>query len=300
MAQAKFIPIAKSTTGLNNYLDPVRISYDLKTGETELSQAVNVNIDSSGRPSRRLGRVQKSALSARCGFSFGELCLFVSGSTLYRMFPNYSVTGLRTDLTVGARMRYLPVADRVYYSNGIQKGYIVGGVTRTWVKGTYSGDPQRVYSDPPNGHLLGWFAGRLLVAKDNAIFASEPSFYGVYDLHRGFRPTPDRVTMLWGTPQGLWIGTSSRVEFHRGSAWGQIHREPKAGYGVLEGSMAPCPGEKLGLEGEHVLVTTPEGICALTESGGLINFTHRKLVFPSGKFASAVVAGDRYIVMIEA
>lgn len=301
MAQAKFYPILTATTGLNNTVDPVRLAFDFKTGVTELSQAVNVDIDDSGRPSRRLGRVPKSATASRCGFVYGEVCLFVSGTTLYQMDAAYGATALRTDLTAGLRMRYYPIAGRIYYTNGSQKGYAYKGKNYTWAKGNYTapGDQPRVLSDPPNGHLVSWFAGRALMARDNVVFASEPSFYGVFDLHEGARPIRDHVTMLRPTPSGLWVGTTTQVLFYRGSHWGELHREPKADYGVLEGSDVLCPGEKLGAPGEQVLFTTPKGICAASEDGTLTNLTHDKLTFPTGRYASATIAGGRYIVLIE-
>ena len=301
MAQAKFVPILTATTGLNNTLDPVRLEFDHKTGVTELSQAVNVNIDNSGRPSRRLGRTLKRAESSRCGFVHGEVCLFVAGTSLYQLYPDYSRTELRSGLTEGARMRYCPVADRVYYTNGTEKGYIKKGASFAWTQGEYSVpfDSSRVLSDPPNGHLLGWFGGRMVVARASALLASEPSFYGVFDLYRGFKLEAERITMLQPTPQGLWVGTTAKVLFYRGSKWEEVHREVKADFGVLEGSDTWTAGEKLGLSGRTLLFTTPQGICAGGEDGSLVNLTHNKLTFPSGKYASATVAGDRYITLLE-
>ena len=161
MAKAKFATVFSGTTGLNNALDPVRLAFDPKTGITELSQAINVNVDNSGRLSRRLGRTLKRAEASRNGFAHGEVCLFVAGTSLYQMYPDYSRVALRTTLTDGLRMRYAAVADRVYYTNGLEKGYVKDGADFIWSKGDYalSFDSNRLLSDPPNGHLLGWFGG---------------------------------------------------------------------------------------------------------------------------------------------
>lgn len=301
MAKARFVNIMSVCEGLNNTVDPARIMYDLRKGTTELSQAVNVDIDRTGRPTRRLGRAQKSATAAARGFAYGEVCLFVSGKILYRMKPDYSFVSLRSDLTENARMRYFPVANRIYYTNEYEKGYIQSGQNRAWEKGNYTvpGDTRRTFSDPPNCHLIGWYSGRLLVAVNNAIYASEPSFYGVFDLFNNVRLVANKVTMLQPTPQGLWIGTSTQVLFYRGQKWRELRLEIKAEYGVFEGSDAWCPGEKRGTTGRSVIFTTPQGICAGGEDGSFINLTYNKLTFPSGRYASAAVAGDRYIVLIE-
>lgn len=301
MAQAKFIPILKATTGLNNTLDPVRLDFDPKTGVIELSQAVNVDVDNSGRVSRRQGRVLKRAEASRCGFVHGEVCLFVAGGSLYQLHPDYSRIELRSGLTIGARMRYCPVADRIYYINGSEKGYVHNGANFAWTKGEYGTAYQtnRVFFDPPNGHLLGWFGGRMIVARANTLLASEPSFYGVFDLHRSFKLEADRITMLQPTSQGIWVGTSSKVLFYRGSKWEEVKREVKYDFGVLEGSEAWCPGDKLGVSGRVLLFTTPSEVCAGGEDGSLVNLTYKKLTFPTGKYASGTVAGDRYITLIQ-
>jgi hypothetical protein len=301
MAQGKFRNIMSGTTGLNNFVDPKRLEFDFKTGLTELSQAVNVNVDNSGRPSRRLGWTEKLTTAAEYSFVSGEVCLFVSGQTLYQMKNDYSLTAIRSDLTLGQRMKYLAVAGRIYYANGVEKGYVYKGTDRAWEKGNYTvtGDTPRIFSDPPNGQLIGWFATRALVAVDNWMCASEPSFYGVFDLHNNSRPVPDRVTMLQPTPQGLWIGTNSQVMFYRGSKWRELRREPKADYGVIDGSDVVCQGEKLGASGRPIMFTTPQGICIGREDGTLENISYNKLTFPAGRYASAAIAGDRYIVLIE-
>lgn len=301
MANAKFIPIITTTTGLNNYVDPVRLKVDLRTGETELSQAVNVDIDNTGRISRRRGRIKKWSGSAKYGYSYGETCLFVSDTTLYRLHPDYSIEALRTGLTENARMHYCAVANRIYYINENEKGYISEGQDNAWTKGdyTYPGDPRRSFSDPPNGHLVGWFAGRMLVARDNAVFASLPSFYGVFDLPNDFKLFPERITMLQPTLQGIWVGTEDRILFYRGDRWDRLRREPKASYRVLEGSVVECPGENLGIQERAFVFTTDKGICIGSESGILTNLTRNKLNFPSGRYANAAIAGDRYIVLIE-
>ena len=300
MAKASFVPLLTATTGLNNAVDQVRLTYDPKTGVTELAQAVNVNIDPSGRPSRRLGRTLVWTGSARCGFSNGEVCLFVSGSTLYQMSLDRTVTVIRSDLTAGARMRYRQIADRIYYINGYQKGFVRKGVDNLWSKGNYiaPGDTGRVYADPPSGHLVSWFAGRALVAIDNAILASEPSFYGVFDRHRGMKLLSSRITMMQPTSQGLWVGTTTEVVFYRGQQWEKLRRDKPVAGGVLEGSDAWCDADKLKAP-KAVLFTTPEGICSGDESGQFTNLTFNKLVFPAGRYASAAVVGDRYLVLIE-
>jgi hypothetical protein len=198
-------------------------------------------------------------------------------------------------------MKYFGVADRIYYTNTFEKGFIQKGVDNSWAKGNYSppGDSRRTFSDPPKCHLIGWFSGRLLAAWNNAIYASEPSFYGVFDLFGSTRVVPNRVTMLQASPQGLWVGTETQVLFFRGTRWKELRREIKAEYGVLEGSDIWCPGEKRGIQSRSLIFTTPQGVCAGGEDGSFTNLSYNKLTFPSGRYASASMAGDRYLLLID-
>jgi len=299
MAKPKFTRILSTTSGLNNAVDPAMLSFDFRTGETELAQAVDVDIDSSGRPSRRLGRTPINSDNAKYGFSYGDVCLYVSGSTLYQLTPGGSKIAIRSDLTTDRQMVYAPVAGRIYYMNGLERGFVFEGKNYTWSKGDYEapGDDRRTLSDPPSGNLLGWFAARMLVAKENVIFASEPSLYGVFDLHGGVRLLPNKITMMHSTSQGLWVGTTHQILFLRGQQWDQSRREIKASFGVIEGTDAKIPGDFSELT-DAAIFTTNQGICIGTDSGELKVVTKNKLIIPSGNRGSAAVLGNRYIVMI--
>ena len=121
----------KSSTGLNNKVDPVRASYHPELGVQELSIAENVDFDSTGRPSRRKGWASTTVTTdSHSLFSAGGQCLFVTGTSLCSLDTDFAVDVIRT-VTEGARMRYCLVGDKIYYSNGNEIGYARAGISYT-------------------------------------------------------------------------------------------------------------------------------------------------------------------------
>ncbi len=300
MAKAKFRQLFASAIGLCNTKDPARQAFDPKTGASQLPQAVNVDIDATGRPSRCRGFTSKRAEASASGWSDGETCLFVAAGGLYRLYPDYSRVLIRSGLTPGAQMSYAAVGDRVYYTNGYEKGYVVGATDNSWVAGTSGAPTSNVtFSDPPAGHLVALAFGRMLIALDNVIVASEPSFYGRFNLAK-YRMEKDRITMLWPVVGGLFVGTESAVAFYRGDKWGEVRRELKIASGALEGSAAHCQPELLDLEMDTpaVIFSTSKGICLGGAGGMFRNLTENDLVLPNARRASGAIVKDRYVVNI--
>lgn len=301
MAQAKFIRLLTRATGLCNTKAPVRLTYDLKTGESQLAQAVNVNIERDGRITRVTGFTEKRAESSSQAWSDGETCLFVSGTVLYQLHPDYSRTAIRAGLTLGAPMSFAAVADRVYYSNGHELGFVRAGADNTWAAVTMARPTTNVtFSDPPAGHLVAQAFGRMLVAVGKTIFSSEPAFYGNFNLAL-YRQEAARITMLRYFPGVLLVGTETDTIVYRGTKWGALVRDVViASGGVLEGSDALTQSEATGADQSkrQVVFTTTKGICLGSDDGSVVNLTDENLVLPAARRAGAAVIDHRYVVHI--
>lgn len=98
---------------------------------TDLVEAVNVDLDDTGRVSRRAGQEIIVDDAAHSVWAEDDMCLFVQGSSLKRLGTDYAVTTLRTGMASSA-VRYTKVNDQVYWTNGTQTGKIVAGVARSW------------------------------------------------------------------------------------------------------------------------------------------------------------------------
>ena len=95
----------------------------------DLEAAENIDLDDSGRATRRFGH-GAAVVSGACAslWSDGNIALVVrSGTVLAQIMPDYSVVTLRSGLTPGLEMSYVPMGGRVYYSNGVENGVIESG-----------------------------------------------------------------------------------------------------------------------------------------------------------------------------
>lgn len=120
--------------GINNVLPPERIrAVPTKTDATcELVTASNVDIDNSGRLSRRAGTTQLVADSAHSLWSNGDLCLYVTGNRLMQLRPDFTTATLAAGLVPDLPVSYTEIAGSVYWSNGQQSGSFVNGRGRPW------------------------------------------------------------------------------------------------------------------------------------------------------------------------
>src|SRR5574340_1217909 len=105
----------KTFRGLNNKLPQERLSAE------DLVLAENVDIDNSGRVTRRDGF--STILSGPCHsvYSHGDMCLFVSGAKIKRIGSDYSVQDI-ADVTAGRRMSFTTIHGRTYWNNGSERG----------------------------------------------------------------------------------------------------------------------------------------------------------------------------------
>lgn len=115
----------KEFSGLRNDVDPERF------GTSDLAAAVNVDIDKSGRIARRAGQTLQIAGSAHSLWSRRDKAFFVKGSDLQQLNTDFSTATLLAGLSA-ARVSYTEAGDRVYFSNGYEKGVVEDGAVRSW------------------------------------------------------------------------------------------------------------------------------------------------------------------------
>lgn len=113
--------------GLRNDVSPERFELG------DLAAAQNIDIDKSGRIARREGYELELAVDAHSIWADEEQehCLFVQGNTLQRLQADMTSVAVAS-LTSTARMSYTRVSDRIYLSNGTDKGIFEAGALRTW------------------------------------------------------------------------------------------------------------------------------------------------------------------------
>jgi hypothetical protein len=300
--QGKVIPIFRGTTGLNNIIDPARIKYDPDTGIQELAIAVNVDIDSSLRASRRKGYTQVLAKGAHSLFSCGNYCLFVSGDALCVLDQGYSWTAIR-NVTNNARMSYVNVDNEIYYANGYENGVVRDRISYAWVGESYVGPTTtRTFSDPPIGHLLEIYNGRLYIAQGKILWYSEPFAYSWYDLARSYIPFADRITMVRAVKDGLYVSTEREVFFSGGGHPTEFGRTHIADYPAIEGTDLIVDGSKIGrgdVSDRVAMWASTKGICTGGPGGYFRNLTERRLIYPYARYGAGLLKHKKYICTLE-
>lgn len=134
----------KAFAGVCNTLPAERLK------PTDLTAAVNVTIDDSGRVTRRDGQVLLApGVGVHSLWAEGDLCCYVKGGGMYRLWPDLTAQLVALGLSDDP-MTYVRVADRVYHSNGKTTGLLAEGSVRGW---GIPLDSAVVGISPTTGHL---------------------------------------------------------------------------------------------------------------------------------------------------
>lgn len=296
-------PIFKETYGLNTVLDPVRLTQQREKGNLDLAQAVNINIDGSGRISRRKGYTRRLEGNYHSLFGIGDSCLAVKNSTLVLIDKDYTETNI-VEVNSDNPMSYVTVNDKTYFMNGVDKGYVLGRSYYPWEFLRYIGPiTNKTLSDPPIGTLIEIFNGRIYVVKDSVVWYSERFSYGAFDLSRSYIQLPSyKVRMIRGVKDGIFLGTDKEVIFLEGNTPDEFSFRRVLDSGVIEKSDVKVEGEILGendIQGEEFIIfITDKGICAGFSGGRLLNLTQRKVNLPKGFTGAGIVMNKKYICTI--
>ena len=302
------ISIFSGTTGINNKVDPSRLRFDPKTGIVDLAAAVNIDIDDTGRPSRRRGRTATVRTEPwKCLFSAGSFAVGITGDALCVIEADLSYTAIR-NVNASAEMSYLRDTDGeqdiIYYCNGHENGRIINKTSYTWTVGDLTSETKE-FSAAPIGHLIEK-RKRMFVAQDNILWYSEPNSNDLYRLGTNHFRFMSRIRMVQAVAGGLWVSDSDAIYFLAGEIFPQNMEMPlqekMADYPVSKGTGVKVPGSKVGVDGLSgiaVMFTTDKGVCIGTRDGQLINATERKLDLPSSLTGAGLYKDGKYICVID-
>lgn len=291
------------STGLNNAIDPHRHYFDDTVGLKEMAAAVNVDIDSRMRVSRRKGYTSVLTVTgAHSLFSVGQYALFVAGDALTVMEKDYSTAPIR-NVSVGARMSYATDGMKVYYANGFETGYVSDRLSYAWTAAAYVG-PQtnKEFTALPIGNLLALYRGRMYVVRGSVVYFSEPFAYSWFNEAYNYFALPGAATMFHAVDDGFFVGTADEIWFFSGVTPNEIAPRRVADYGVIAGTVASVTGRQLNevVQSKHVVfMATPKGVCMGLDGGVFTNLTEQKLVIPSSTLGAGGYLGDKYIFTLE-
>jgi hypothetical protein len=310
--------LLSGSTGLSTRVDTTRIPYDPEAGVQALAQAVNVDIDDTGRVRRRQGFSELQAGSFHSLFCQGGHCLVIqehtSTAALYRVSQDGVLTGIRSGLTKGRRMSFHSVNSQIYYSNGIETGIYdeSTGASSPWAKNANIVDAIRVdregYDPPPARNIASIGAFMLIsdASSPSVLWWSDPLNFSSFNLDDGHIDLAHPVTMLKAVRDGVWVGTDRETLFISGvtpGEWGIARRIP---YGVnaFSGTHEPVSAVRLGLEhseGEGFLWLSDRGVCWGGNGGQYVELGHEAVDWREwqGNTGGALLAEDKVIFTLE-
>lgn len=286
--------------GVKNTVAPER----LKPGELEA--AVNVDIDDEGQPRRRRGYTQVDAEPHHSLFTASWGTLGVRSGVLGRIEPGYSFTPITAGVG-DAPVAFLETAQFVFYSSVAASGKIRSDLTvepwgnadgPTWLSpvvnptATLSPIAGRLLGSPPTATAMVESGGRIYLAHENLIWATEMFAYDYVDRTRSFMQFEDRITGMGSVQDGFYVGTEAKTYFLTGSL-GQMRRVEVNPEGTLDGSMIDVAADLVRPESSvsrgAVLFMTKRGLCVGLDSGICYNMTQSRVTFPQAERVAAML-----------
>ena len=189
-------------TGIDNVNAPFR-QYDSSTGRRSISMtaATDVDIDNTLAIRRRTGRTRIYSGTPNSCFAEGSICLFEEGGSLKLLNQDYTATTLAT---IGStKVSYVSANNQIFLTNNDLIGYVFGHAFNRFPSVTIANMPYKIA--PIAGHIIEFFHGRLFVARDNAVFFSDPFDLGVFDIKNNIIPFDGHVTLMKAVDDGIYF-----------------------------------------------------------------------------------------------
>jgi len=158
----------------------------------------------------------------------------------------------------------------------------------------------------PNGHLIRYAHGRMLIAQDNILWYSEPFAYEWWKPHSNFYVFEDRITAIMPTEGGMWVA-ADKLYYLMGKDITQVRRKEVEPVKVVEGSDVKIVGSYIFIENTPIgykwLVTTNKGIYVCFNDGIALNMTEKNVSFPEAEKGTATFIQEeginRYVSLLQ-
>jgi len=249
----------KGFLGKNNVSDAARVVP--KRGLAYLTECINVDIDNDLMPHRSSGYETAVVSGTRIHslWSNGSVCLFVHGNDLKIMDAAHSPSLLQASGGSG-RMSYVDIPPKIFLTNESIIGYV-----QDLTFSAFTLPSEMTYKIlMPAGHLIGWYNGRLLVARGNDIWYSDAMYPGIMDERRNFKSFPSRISMMGSVQNGLWVSDQQNVYFLSGADIKDSSLIKKSDKPAILGTSVTCDSQDvdgLDISGKVILWLSKNGVC---------------------------------------
>lgn len=306
------VSMLRGTAGLNNTLDPERLSWGNKDNPyiVEMAIAKDISVDDRGLISLRKGTVLVQDGDFHSGFCQDSENAYVakdgdSSTTLHRVTVSGTTVTVSpavvSGMALGQRVSCVQANDLTLWANGSQCGIIQNGVNSAWAVDAYNGPDQNVsfLSSVPVGNHLGYDnAGTVAIARSNTIFFNYIAFvFGLFAAGRGFVQFPTQIRMVKSVESGWFVSDQKKTYFERGINWSDINESVVADFPAHEWSCAHelLEASEIGLDlpGYCAFWSSPQGLIAGLPNGQVVNLTSQRIKYPSAYERAACLVYDR-------
>lgn len=267
----------------------------------DLEKAVNVDLDDAGQIRRRRGYTLVSAGNFHSLYRTEEGTLYgVKNGALGLINPNYSFVSILSGAG-DAPLAYAQVGETLYFASQDISGKLdltantssawgASASAGTWlspvVNPTSTLTPIRgkLLGKPPMASYLAHYNGRVYLANDTLLWATELYLYDYVDKTKNFIQFETPITGVGAVTDGLYVGTETATWFLSGS-FNEMRRIRVSSDGVLPRSMVDASAEDIkketaNLSRRAVLMMTQSGLCVGYDNGVFSELTDERVWFP--------------------
>lgn len=276
--------------GVDQVSPETALRHDADSGQSSARRIVNFDITNGHRLYRRKGSVRKVNLSDCHSLWADGVSYFVSGSTMYK-FDGDAYTSVVTGLSPGFTVSYAKVAGDVYWSNGVNSGILVDGVTNTaWGATETTGGLGQTYAAQVRGSIIRHYRGRLYAVDGRIIWATDPMDYKRVDLMRGFLMLESEITLFEPVTNGIFVGTQNEgVRFLAGPDFRLFQLTKADDLPAVRGSGLSVDGATFASMGHAAIWLTSSGWVFGSGDGATKRLTDKSLALPNYESAASVM-----------
>lgn len=173
---------------------------------------------------------------------------------------------------------------RIYLSdiNG-KVCFLAGEVLNSTTSATFTAMPNlgaavrtQFMGPPPAGQVVGYYSGRMYIAKGPYLWYSLPYEFELFDLRNGYIGFDTTVTTFSPVDDGLYIGTTNSVSWLAGNDPTKFDRKVVAPFNAVLGTEQLVPAHLMGEledQGDAQVIMTSRGLCACFDGGVFKNLT---------------------------
>jgi len=167
--------------------------------------------------------------------------------------------------------------------------------TTAWRGGVLGRPLSTQFKHPaPPGSIVKEFNGRLLVASENMLYASEPFQYDLFNISKSYIPFDGNIRMVEPVNNGVYISTTDKVSFLSGMDFMELIQKEVSEYPAQGGGSIPSDALKMKNVIGDVAVWVSEQGCLLGLPGGEVyNVTQTSVKFPSARSGILVQKNNR-------